>query len=53
MGLTKAQRYNRKLHSIFDDYKTRRAKEEKMSYKQLIAAGYGKETAKFIVAQRK
>ena len=53
MGLTSAQRYNRRMDKIFEGYKAIKKKEETMSYKELIAAGYGKETARFIVSQRK
>jgi len=53
MGLTSAQRYNKRMDKIFSDYKDRVAKEKKMSYKKLIADGYSKETARHIVRSRK
>ena len=53
MGLTKAQRYNRMSDKIFDDYRARKKKESKMSYKELIADGYSKETAKYIAVENK
>lgn len=53
MGETTAQRYNRRMDKIFNDYKQRVEKEKKMSYKKLIADGYSKETAKHIVLKRR
>ena len=51
--LTGAQRYNNRMNKIFDDYKKIKEKENKMSYKKLIADGYSRETAKQIVLNRK
>ena len=51
--LTGAQRYNNRMNKIFDDYKKIKEKENKMSYKKLIADGYSKETAKHIILNRK
>ena len=53
MGLTSAQRYNRRMDKIFNDYKKRCEKEKKMSYKDLITDGYSKETARHIVRGKK
>jgi len=52
-GLTKAQRYNKMKDKIFDDYRATRKKESGMSYKDLIADGYSKETAKHIALENK
>lgn len=53
MGLTKAQRFNRMMERTFRDYKERREKESKMSYNELIADGYSKETAQHIALENK
>ena len=52
-GVTSAQRYNKRMAKIFDGYRAMRKKESKMSYKELIADGYSKETARHIVLERK
>jgi len=51
--LTGAQRYNNRMNKIFDDYRKIKEKENKMSYKKLIADGYSKETARQIILTRK
>ena len=51
--LTGAQRYNNRMNKIFDDYREIKEKENKMSYKKLIADGYSKETARQIILTRK
>ena len=53
MGLTSAQKYNKRLHQIFDGYRDIKKKESEMSYKELIADGYSKETAKHIALEKK
>lgn len=53
VGLTSAQRYNRRMEKIFDGYRKIKEKESKMTYKQLIADGYSKETARHIILERK
>jgi hypothetical protein len=50
---TGAERYNKRANKIFNDYKERRQKEKKMSYTELIADGYSKETAKYIAMENK
>lgn len=50
---TGAERRNKRMNKIFDDYRSIKEKESKMSYKELILDGYGKETAKYIINQRK
>ena len=51
--LTSAERHNRRMNKIFDDYRTIKKKESGMDYKELIADGYSKETAKHIILERK
>ena len=53
MGLTSAQRHNRMMDKIFDNYRAIKKKESGMSYKELIADGYSKETAKHIMLEKK
>ena len=53
MRLTSAQRYNKRKDKIFDDARKIREKESKMSYDELIADGYSKETAKHIALENK
>jgi len=53
MGLTSAQRHNRMMDKIFADYKAIKKKESGMNYKELIADGYSKETARYIVLEKK
>lgn len=53
MGLTSAQRYNKRMNKIFEEYRNIKKKEGGMSYKELIADGYSKETAKHIIMERK
>ena len=48
-----AERYNKRMSKIFDNYKETRKKESGMSYKELIAGGYSKETAKHIARENK
>ena len=50
---TGAERYNKRLHKIFDDYRKIKDKESKMTFKELIADGYSIETAKHITLQNK
>jgi len=52
-GLTSAQRYNKRNAKIFDEYRAIKKKESGMSYKELIADGYSKETAKHITLEKK
>lgn len=50
---TGAERYNMRMRKIFDNYQAIKLKESKMSYKELIADGYSKETARRIIRERK
>ena len=50
---TGSQRYNKRAEKIFDDYRKTREKESKMNYKELIAEGYSKETARHIALENK
>ena len=50
---TGSQRYNKRMEKIFDDYRAIKKKESGMSYKELIADGYSKETAKHIALENK
>lgn len=50
---TGAQRYNDRMSKIFDEYRARKKKESGMSYKELLADGYDKETARYIILERK
>ena len=50
---TGAERYNKRMEKIWDDYKAIKEKESKMTFKELIADGYSIETAKHITLQKK
>lgn len=50
---TGSERYNKRLHKIFDDAREIKKKASKMNYKELISAGYSKETAKYIALENK
>jgi hypothetical protein len=49
---TGSERYNNRMRKIFDNYEQIKIKESKMSYKELIADGYSKETARHIIKER-
>ena len=53
VGLTSAERHNRRMNKIFDDYRATKKKESGMDYKELIADGYSKETARHIALENK
>ena len=53
VGLTTAQRYNKRADKIFNFYRETKKKDCGMSYKELIADGYSKETAKHIALENK
>jgi len=50
---TGAERYNKRMHKIFDSYNKIKEKESTMTYDDLIKDGYSKETARHIVLERK
>ena len=50
---TGAERYNKRMEKIFENYKKTREKESKMTFKELIADGYSIETAKHIALENK
>jgi len=50
---TGSERYNKRMGKIFERYKETMKKESIMSYKELIADGYSKETARYITQEKK
>lgn len=54
MGLTKAQRYNKRMDEIFEGAREIWKKEDNLkSLKDFMREGYSKETAKYILNSRK